>query len=56
MVPQLREVHVIRDSWTKLNVAPAKILHVCNCIVSYYQEYIILESVELPYSPSDITA
>lgn len=26
MVPQLREVHVIRDSWTKLNVAPTKIL------------------------------
>ena len=28
MVPKLKEVHVIRDSWTKLNVTPAKIMHV----------------------------
>ena len=28
MVPKLREVHIIRDSWTKLNVAPAKIMQV----------------------------
>ena len=27
-VPRLREVHVIRDSWTKLNVHPAKIMQV----------------------------
>ena len=27
-VPKLREIHVIRDSWTKLNVAPAKIMQV----------------------------
>ncbi|XP_065887616.1 uncharacterized protein [Dysidea avara] len=26
MVPKLREVHVIRDSWIKLNVAPAKLM------------------------------
>lgn len=29
MVPKLKEVHVIRDSWTKLNVTPAKIMQVC---------------------------
>ena len=29
MVPKLRESHVLRDSWTKLNVAPAKIMQVC---------------------------
>lgn len=29
MVPKLRETHVIRDPWTKLNVAPAKIMQVC---------------------------
>ena len=29
MVPKLREIHVIRDSWTKLNVFPAKIMQVC---------------------------
>ena len=28
MVPKLREIHIIRDPWTKLNVAPAKILQV----------------------------
>ena len=28
MVPRLKEVHVIRDSWTKLNVTAAKIMQV----------------------------
>ena len=28
MVPRLKEVHVLRDAWTKLNVSPAKIMHV----------------------------
>ena len=28
MVPKLRESHVLRDSWTKLNVAPATIMQV----------------------------
>ena len=28
MVPKLREIHIIRDSWTKLNVTPAKIMQV----------------------------
>lgn len=28
MVPRLKEIHVIRDSWTKLNVTPAKIMQV----------------------------
>ena len=27
-IPKLRETHIIRDSWTKLNVAPAKIMQV----------------------------
>ena len=31
MVPKLRESHIIRDSWTKLNVAPAKIMQVQTC-------------------------
>lgn len=31
MVPKLKEVHIIRDSWTKLNVSPAKIMQVCTC-------------------------
>lgn len=29
MVPRLKEVHVLRDAWTKLNVSPAKIMQVC---------------------------
>ena len=29
MVPRLKEVHVLRDAWTKLNVTPAKIMQVC---------------------------
>ena len=33
MVPKLREVHIIRDSWTKLNVFPAKIMQVLSCIL-----------------------
>lgn len=28
MIPRLKEVHVLRDSWTKLNVSPAKIMQV----------------------------
>ena len=28
MVPRLKEVHCIRDAWTKLNVSPAKIMQV----------------------------
>ena len=28
MIPRLREVHILRDSWTKLNVHPAKIMQV----------------------------
>ena len=28
MVPKLRESYVLRDSWTKLNVMPAKIMQV----------------------------
>ena len=28
MVLKLKEIHIIRDSWTKLNVTPAKIMQV----------------------------
>ena len=28
MVPCLKEVHCVRDAWTKLNVSPAKIMQV----------------------------
>jgi len=33
MVPKLCEVHIICDSWTKLNVFPAKIMQVLLCIL-----------------------
>ena len=35
MIPRLREVHIVRDSWTKLNVAPAKIMQVHYYAVHY---------------------
>lgn len=28
MIPHLKEIHILRDSWTKLNVSPAKIMQV----------------------------
>ena len=28
MVPRLRETHIKRDAWTKLNITPAKIMQV----------------------------
>jgi len=51
MVPRLKEVHVIRDAWTKLNVSPAKIMQVCihpilNCVLifcSQQQEQVLTE-------------
>ena len=35
MIPHLREVHVLRDVWMKLNVHPTKIMQVCFTTVSY---------------------
>ena len=35
MVAKLRETRIIRDSWTKLNVSPAKIMQVCNHMSLY---------------------
>ena len=39
MVPKLRESHIVRDSWTKLNVAPAKIMQVYICMRISVQFY-----------------
>ena len=36
MVPKSSEVHIIRDSWTKLNVAPAKIMKVSSLPLCLY--------------------
>lgn len=41
MVPKLKEVHVIRDSWTKLNVTPAKIMQVCTYSVYIAPHYVM---------------
>ena len=35
MIPKLRESYILRDSWTKLNVAPAKIMQVGKCTDCY---------------------
>ena len=41
VVAQLREVHILRDSWTKLNVSPAKIMQVYVCLFGVLRlEYI----------------
>ena len=39
MVPRLREIHIIRDSWTKLNVTPAKIMQVCSYHLNFSFSY-----------------
>ena len=36
-VPKLREIHIIQDSWTTLNIAPAKIMQVCKNLWYYAQ-------------------
>ena len=40
MIPRLREIHIIRDSWTKLNVMPAKIMQVCCKVIINLAVYI----------------
>jgi len=40
MIPKLREIHSLRDSWTKLNVTPAKIMQVSFTI--YRMLYILI--------------
>ena len=39
------EIHVLRDAWTKLNVHPAKIMHVffCNSLMHVYNYVLVLE-------------
>lgn len=45
MVPKLKEVHIIRDAWTKLNVSPAGLspikFCVCACAYITYNIYIV---------------
>jgi len=49
MIPRLKEIHILRDSWTKLNVSPAKIMQVHNSfykfVISIYlqQEQVLTE-------------
>ena len=40
MVPRLRESYVLHDAWTKLNVAPAKVMQVRFIILCAYNWYI----------------
>ena len=35
MIPRLKEIHILRDSWTKLNVSPAKIMQVHNSFCKF---------------------
>ena len=42
MVPCLREMHVLRDAWMKLNVHPAKIMQVCFYTVSCMYGHVLM--------------
>ena len=46
MVPNLREIHVLRDSWTKLNAFPAKIMQVSlyHYFVHMYNNFFVTAS------------
>ena len=58
MVPRLKEAHVLKDAWTKLNVSPAKIMQVCVDLYRYtlcilQQEQVLTELYSLiPQNPS----
>ena len=41
MIPRLREIHIIGDSWTKLNISPVKIMQ-----VSFDKIYTVFTSKE----------
>lgn len=36
LVPKLKFSYIVRDSWTRLNVLPAKIMQVCNYVKMQY--------------------
>ena len=35
-VPGLKYSHIVRDSWTRLNVLPAKIIQVHECLLTIF--------------------
>lgn len=43
MIPKLSESYILHESWTKLNVVPAKIMQVGKCTVCYnvYLHYVV---------------
>ena len=43
-VPKLKQSYIIRDSWTRLNVAPAKIMQASkrNFTITAHQNYSLL--------------
>ena len=41
-VPGLKYAHVVRDNWTRLNVLPAKIMQVSECLQAQYSISIII--------------
>lgn len=46
VVPKLKEAYVLRDSWTKLNVLPAKIVQVSGYILCF----IVVSNKQFCYS------
>ena len=45
MIPKLHETHILRDSWTKLNVIPAKIMQVRSSKNVYNQSLLCIAYV-----------
>ena len=41
-VPGLKESHVYRDPWTRLNVKPAKIMQVRSILINFIELWIVL--------------
>ena len=60
MVPRLKEIHILRDSWTKLNVSPAKIMQVCSIVLFINVFYVFIarasiDGVILAHTPRSTT-
>ena len=51
-VPKLKESYVRRDSWTRLNVLPSKVMQVSNglvCLVWYSYVHMLYDKIILLY-------
>ena len=47
VMPEQREIHTIRDSWTELNVTPAKIMTMSILILVYQIQQFCSKDVDI---------